>query len=104
MRTLHFQPPGCSSWAQSGECKANPLFMHAHCAVACGSCHKPIDSILATEEEMHLGDWRLKEREQRKHQLGEALEYIPVAEAPELERLEAAIAERREMLAAKNEL
>ena len=53
---------------------------------------------------MHLGDWRLKEREQRKHQLGEALEYIPVAEAPELERLEAAIAERREMLAAKNEL
>ena len=94
----------CGSWAREGECKKNPLFMHAHCAVACKSCNKPIDSVLGNREEVHLGDWRLKEREQRKHQLGEALEYIPVAEEAEIERLEAAIAERREVLAAKAEL
>lgn len=95
---------GCTSWARGGECKSNPLFMHTHCAVACGSCNKPIDSILSTEAEMHMGDWRAKEETQRKHQLGEALEYIPSAEIEEIEKLEAAIAERREVLAMKHEL
>ena len=95
---------GCASWARGGECKSNPLFMHAHCAVACGSCDKPVDSILSTEAEMHMGDWRAKEQTQRKHQLGEALEYIPSAEIEEIEKLEAAIAERREVLAMKHEL
>ena len=28
---------GCASWASSGECEKNPLFMHAHCAVACST-------------------------------------------------------------------
>ena len=37
-------------------------------------------------------------------QLREALDYIPNAEIAEIERLEAAIDERKELLAAKNEL
>ena len=43
------------------------MFMHSHCAVACGSCNKPIDLIMAAEaEEMERGDWRAKEEAQHK--------------------------------------
>jgi hypothetical protein len=31
--------------------------------VACGSCDKPVDSWIATEAEMAMGDWRAKEAE-----------------------------------------
>ena len=31
----------CSSWAKSGECKANPNYMHSNCAKSCGTCGKP---------------------------------------------------------------
>lgn len=29
---------GCSSWADAGECTANPGFMHASCKQSCGLC------------------------------------------------------------------
>ena len=28
----------CERWAQTGECRKNPTFMHASCAVACARC------------------------------------------------------------------
>ena len=47
---------GCSGWADSGECTSNPKFMHAHCAVSCKSCGKPLDQLDPDED--HYGDWR----------------------------------------------
>jgi len=30
--------PHCSHWAEQGECTSNPDFMHASCALSCGTC------------------------------------------------------------------
>lgn len=34
--------PTCKTWAQSGECKANPGFMMGSCQESCGECNKPL--------------------------------------------------------------
>ena len=63
---------GCSSWATSGECEKNPLFMHAHCAVACKSCGKRPDDLHVDDKLSELGDWRKEERVRHAEQLKDA--------------------------------
>lgn len=44
----------CSTWAQNGECKNNPGFMHIACPRSCGTCPPPVDENLTK-----LGDERV---------------------------------------------
>jgi hypothetical protein len=36
--------PNCEFWAESGECKANPLYMHQSCQKSCGKCTSDLDN------------------------------------------------------------
>lgn len=96
---------GCGGWKDAGECQKNPLFMHAHCAVACGSCDKKPDDLDFNAEEKLMGDWRHEEEVRSGEQLKHALEFVRgLAQESALQKLDEAIAERRETLAAKHEL
>jgi len=92
---------GCDGWAQAGECVKNPKFMHAHCAVACQSCGRPIDDLDPAEQ--HYGDWKYLEQK-RYEEKSKLLTYITTASEEELDELEASIAERKDELNQKHEL
>lgn len=92
---------GCGMWARGGECANNPKFMHAHCGVACESCHRPLDEL--DKSELHNGDWKWFETG-RVQKRKAALDYVATAAEEDLVHLEEAIASRREELTSKAEL
>lgn len=36
--------PYCEFWAESGECQANPTYMHQSCGKSCGKCNSDLDN------------------------------------------------------------
>ena len=88
---------GCPGWATAGECTRNPLFMHAACPAACGSCSKRIDELVT--DDVYRGDWKHASGE-RMAQRDEAATYVATADEQELHDLDAQIATRRAKLEA----
>ena len=75
--------------------------MHAHCAVACKSCDRPIDDL--DPEEQHYGDWKYTQQK-RSEQKAAMMAYIEFADEDDLVELEKQVESRREKLADKSEL
>ena len=46
--------PRCSSWASSGECSANPSYMHQYCKKSCHKCPGEEEEVITRKSKILL--------------------------------------------------